>query len=119
MAIHTLTDSFAHSAHIWGKNDGKWVHLVHDPNNAYRKNPDYVGADDITKCPVRWENARSAVYAAMCQYEKTAHPAGTYQEFRYVQSSTTYKLGNIYAYVMAVAGYNEASAFRNSSYSTK
>ena len=92
MAIHTLTDSFAHSAHIWGKNDGKWVHLVHDPNNAYRKNPDYVGADDITKCPVRWENARSAVYAAMCQYEKTAHPAGTYQEFRYVQSSTTYKL---------------------------
>ena len=86
MAIHTLTDSFAHSAHIWGKNDGKWVHLVHDPNNAYRKNPDYVGADDITKCPARWEND---------------------------------KLGNLYAYVMAVAGYNEASAFRNSSYSTK
>ena len=119
MAIHTLTDTFAHSAHIWGKGDGKWVHLVHDQKNAYRKNPDYVGADDITKYPDRWEDARRAVYAAMCQYEKTAHPAGTYQEFRYVQSSTSYKLGNIYANVMAVAGSGAASAFRNSNYSTK
>ena len=119
MAIHTLTDTFAHSAYIWGKNDGKWVHLVHNQNNAYRKNPDYVGADDIAKYPDRWEDARRAVYAAMCQYEKTAHPAGTYQEFRYVQSSSTYKLGNIYANVVAVAGSGAASAFRNSNYSTK
>lgn len=119
MAIHNLTDAFAHSTYVLDMQDKKWVHLVHDKKNAYKNKVDYVCADDITKFPDRWQDARRAVYAAMCQYDKSAHPSGTYQEFRYVQDSTSYKLGDIYDFVMRVAGISAATKFRSSSYSTK
>ncbi len=119
MAIHTLTDTFAHSAYIWGKKDKKWVHLVHKPENAYQKRQDYAVADTTKAYPERWQDARRAVYGAMCQYEKTAHPAGTYNEFRYVQDSDSYRLGNIYENVMAVAGTAAATKFLGSNHSTK
>jgi len=119
MAIHTLTDMFAHSAYVWDKADHRWVHLVHTPENAYHNNPNYSVADKTGRYPERWEDARRAVYGAMCQYEKTAHPAGTYNEFRYVQDSDSYRLGNIYENVMAVAGTAAATKFLGSNYSTK
>ncbi len=119
MAIHTLTDTFAHSAYVWGKEDKKWVHLVHKPENAYRKRKEYAVADTTKAYPERWEDARRAVYGAMCQYEKTVHPAGTHNEFRYVQDSDSYRLGNIYENVMAVAGTAAATKFLGSNHSTK
>ncbi len=119
MAIHNLTDAFAHSAYAFDSTDKKWVHLVHNVKNAYHNNPVYACADDTTKFAERWQDARRAVYAAMCQYDKSAHPSGTYKEFRYVQDSSKYRLGNIYGYVAAVAGTTAASGFLNSSCSTK
>ncbi len=119
MATHTLADTFAHSAYVWDKTDKKWIHLVHKKENAYRKSKEFVGADDITKISERWKDARAAVEESVRQYEKTGHPAGTYNEFRYVQNSKSYRLGDIYDYVKDVAGASAASKFKGSSYSTK
>lgn len=119
MAIHNLTDAFAHSTFVLDAQDKKWVHLVHNKENAYKNKAEYACADDITRFSDRWQDARRAVYAAMCQYDKSVHPSGTYQEFRYVQDSTSYKLGDIYDFVMRVAGISAATKFRSSSYSTK
>lgn len=119
MATHTLADTFAHSAFIWNKTDRKWIHLVHKKENAYHKDEKYAVADDITKYPERWNNARNAVDESVRQYEKSGHPAGTCNEFRYVNESDSYRFGKIYDFVRDVAGASAASKFQNSSCSTK
>ena len=119
MATHTLADTFAHSAYVWNRTDKKWIHLVHNEKNAYRKDKKYAVADDITKYPERWDDARNAVEESIRRYEKTGHPAGTYNEFRYVKNSDSYRLGKIYDFVKEVAGTSAASGYKGSSYSTK
>lgn len=119
MATHALADTFAHSAYVWNKTDKEWIHLVHKQKNAYQKDKKYAVADDVTKYPERWDDARNAVEESIRRYEKTGHPAGTYNEFRYVKNSDSYRLGKIYDFVKEVAGASAASAYRGSSCSTK
>ncbi|MBO5072217.1 MAG: S8 family serine peptidase [Eubacterium sp.] len=119
MATHTLADTFAHSAYVWNKTDKKWIHLVHNEKNAYRKNRKYAVADKVTKYSERWDDARNAVEESIRRYEKTGHPAGTYNEFRYVKNSDSYRLGKIYDFVKDVAGVSVASGYKGSSCSTK
>ncbi len=119
MATHTLADTFAHSAYVWNKTDKMWIHLVHKKENAYRKDKKYAVADEPTKYPERWNDARNAVEESIRRYEKTGHPAGTYNEFRYVKNSDSYRLGKIYDFVKDVAGVSAASGYKGSSCSTK
>ena len=87
--------------------------------NAYRKNKKYAVADKVTKYSERWDDARNAVEESIRRYEKTGHPAGTYNEFRYVKNSDSYRLGKIYDFVKDVAGVSAASGYKGSSCSTK
>ena len=113
MAIHNLTDTFAHSTFIYRNN--RWYRLVHETGKGKYK---WAHSDEPEKCGIRWSHARTAMYAALLQYNKSSHPSGTYKEFNVAlqaQSSDTensrYTLGNIYDFVNAVAGYDAAKPF--------
>lgn len=108
MAIHSLADAFAHSA--YRKVDGTYYAITHSTGK-------YTGADDPNTVPKRYDDAKEAVLLAIKKYEGSEQ-SGTYAEFNPVtKGKDDYRLGNIYRYVLAVAGVSAASSFSGCNYS--
>ena len=108
MAMHSLADAFAHSA--YRKVDGAYHAITHSTGK-------YTGADNTKTVPKRYNDAKDAVGLAMKKYTDSSHSSGTYAEFDPVtKGKDEYKLGNIYRYVLAVAGVSAASSFSGCNY---
>lgn len=111
--MHSLADAFAHSA--YRKVDGDYHAITHSTGK-------YTGADDTDVVSKRYGDAKDAVGLAMKKYTDSSHPSGTYAEFKEaysdkkVDEKEDYKLGNIYRYVLAVAGVLAASSFSRCNY---
>lgn len=102
MAIHTLADTYAHSAYV--HDSSGWHHLAHEDGKGYDV------ADDPNKYQPRYDNAVAAVKKSLAVYN-SKYTNGTYNEFSTVMGQNVYKLRNISAYVTNVAGYAAAQPF--------
>ncbi len=96
MAIHSLTDMFAHTAFYKGE------YMSHAKNLAHKK-------DD------RYDAAIAAMNMAMRKYSSSQHYNGSVDEFSTVKDiPSDYKFGNLYSYVKEVTGdANLAWTYRN------
>lgn len=109
MAMHTLADTFAHSA--YRNVNGSYHAITHTGK--------YPGADDTNTIEKRFEDDKEAVSLAMNVYTASNHPNGTYAQFSPVtkekkkgnEKMENYKLGNIYRYVEDVSDAASARSF--------
>lgn len=108
MGIHTLADTYAHSAYV--HDSSGWHHLAHEDGKGYDV------ADDPTKYQPRYDNAVAAVKKSLAVYNNK-YAGGTYNEFSTVIGQNVYKLRNISAYITTVAGYAAAQPYVAYSYS--
>lgn len=83
MALHTLSDTFAHSVYIYDREKGRYRHLDHP--KPINDNPDNGWADDTRQISKRWADACRAVDKSMEKYN--AKVDGTYKEFDVVRAS--------------------------------
>lgn len=108
MAIHTLSDTFAHSAYV---HDGSgWHHLAHNDGKGYDV------ADNPDKYKHRKINAEAAVKKSIAVYNNK-YAGGTYKEFSTVIGQSEYRLRDISSYIKAVAGSAAAQPYVAYSYS--
>jgi len=97
MAIHSLADTFAHSAYdISGKKIIK-----------------HNDADDIGVIKTRYTHAQKAALAAMEIYKLGENASGTFSQYSAVKSATKYRLVNLEEYMTQVAGENVGKQYKN------
>ncbi len=77
MAIHTLSDTFAHSVYVYDTQRKCYRHLDHP--YPITENPDNGWADDTTQISKRWADAKRAVDKAIDIYNSEQN--GTYHEY--------------------------------------
>ena len=99
MAIHNLSDTFAHSAVVKGK---LIDHTKSDGNRA--------DADRKDICEDRWYYASKAVGKALKKYNTNTD--GSWSDYLPVCSQSTFKLVNIYDNIKGVFGEGAASHFK-------
>jgi hypothetical protein len=104
MAIHNLSDTFAHCAVVKGKR------LTHDS-----KKPE---ADNIKICPERWKCAEKAVSKALQKYN-TPNTDGSWSDYYPVCAQNAFKLINIYDNIKGAFGEGAASHFKKINVSKK
>ncbi|MBO5072889.1 MAG: S8 family serine peptidase [Eubacterium sp.] len=99
MAIHNLSDTFAHSAVVKGK---LIDHTKSDGNRA--------DADRKDICEDRWYYASKAVGKALKKYNTNTE--GSWSDYLPVCSQSTFKLVNIYDNIKGTFGEGAASHFK-------
>ena len=104
MAIHSLSDAFAHST-----TDGLGERITHDNDRA--DNPSYYS--------LRWNCAVEAVTLALNNYSSSIYQSGTYNEFSPVKKQSQFKLINIYEYIKENGGSSVANTYKTKSVSKK
>ena len=105
MAIHSLTDAFAHSSTVKGK---RIVHTKKESQNA----------DNINYYPERWKCASKAATNALTLYN-SPNAAGSWSNFYPVRSQDQFKLINIYENVKSTFGEGAAEYFKTKSQTMK
>ena len=101
MAIHNLTDSFAHSTTVNGKR------IKHNEKNKK------IDADNIKFHPQRWECAIEAVEQSIARYKNNQE--GGLTEYQVLLNQNDFKMINIYDYVKDIYGEITAKYFKNKS----
>ena len=100
MAIHNLSDTFAHCAVVNGK---RITHIKSDGTHA--------DADRKDICEDRWYYASKAVGKALKKYNTNTD--GSWSDYLPVCSQNTFKLVNIYDNIKGAFGEGAASLFKN------
>lgn len=81
IAIHSLSDSFAHNAYVQNPRTGTWYRLVHT-SSAHKNDPGYMtDSDDPYIARGRFESAQTSVNTAL--YELRNGRAWTYQIYQH------------------------------------
>lgn len=78
MAIHVITDSFAHQAYM--KKDGKWKHLVHNGNN-----PDTCDNYAYPEYKNRFQCAKDAACGTLFSYTYSNNSSGYFDYIRFTE----------------------------------
>ena len=104
MALHALSDAFAHSTY-----DYKGNYISHGSGRA----------DKVNEVPARYKAAQEAVNLSLQVYEKSNKPNGTYTQFSPAlkamngsNNKNKYKMINIYENIKAVAGAGAAESYK-------
>lgn len=88
IALHCLSDSFAHNAYVQNPRTGAWYFLVH-PNSKNVGKPGYMtNADDPYIARGRFDSAQSSVNMAL--YELRRGNAWTYQIYQHESYFNSY-----------------------------
>ena len=97
MAIHSLTDTFAHSAY----------------NVSTKKVIKHTESDKVEYKPTRLQHAKKAALAAMEIYKLGEIASGTFSQYSAVKNATEYKLVNLEEYMTQVAGANIGTQYKS------
>ncbi len=116
MAIHHLSDTFAHSAVVKGEViTHKTIKKV--INGEIKEVNVWEHADNELYYPKRWDCASQAVASALKKYNSNTD--GSWSDYYPVCTQYTFQLANIYENIKAVFGEGAASSFKNRSKSYK
>ena len=116
MALHNLSDTFAHSAVVKGEviTHKKIKKIV---NGKVKYVNAWEHADNELYYPIRWDCASQAVNNALKKYN--TYTDGSWSDYYPVCSQHIILLANIYENIKAVFGDGAASSFKNRSKSFK
>ena len=97
MALHTLSDCFAHSV-AYRDSKGIYHHLDHP--KPICKNPQNGWADDTKQISQRFADAGDAVKCSLDKYDKSGNATGNYEEYRVVvHQHIEYYMKSLYDFV--------------------